>query len=218
MDDYKNDANSLIEEFEKELGNEPSLSQISIATTAQSSSLAPHSDNSLDSSAPFDSGMENDSEGEKEEQSGLDGRKSDSALSKSTFPGMKIDERHSNYILMYDMLTGIRISVSRCQAKPSRELEFSDYTSNLHLAFDSSGNEFTPSSKYDFKFKDYAPWIFRSLREAFRIDAADYLVLFSILIIDVLDRKVCFIRIGVSWEKWKLFLLFPRFQVHYKNY
>jgi len=34
----------------------------------------------------------------------------------------------------------------------------------------------TPSSKYDFKFKDYAPWVFRNLREEFHIDASDYLV------------------------------------------
>ena len=34
----------------------------------------------------------------------------------------------------------------------------------------------TPSSKYDFKFKDYAPWVFRSLREHSGLDAADYLV------------------------------------------
>jgi len=40
----------------------------------------------------------------------------------------------------------------------------------------STGNEMTPSSKYDFKFKDYAPWVFRSLRKHFHIDASDYLV------------------------------------------
>ena len=39
-----------------------------------------------------------------------------------------------------------------------------------------TGNELTPSAKYDFKFKDYAPWVFRRLREYFHIDAADYLV------------------------------------------
>jgi 1-phosphatidylinositol-4-phosphate 5-kinase len=39
------------------------------------------------------------------------------------------------------------------------------------------GNELTPSAKYDFKFKDYAPWVFRELREdVFHIDPADYLV------------------------------------------
>src|SRR6202035_6016611 len=107
------------------------------ATTTQSSSLLPHSDNSfLESSKSFDSCMENGAEEEKEEYGGLGGRKSDSALSKSTFPGMTIDERHSNYVLMYDMLTGIRISVSRCQAKLSRDLLPSDYTAALHLAFD----------------------------------------------------------------------------------
>lgn len=39
-----------------------------------------------------------------------------------------------------------------------------------------TSNEMAPS-KYEFRFKDYAPWVFRSLREAFKIDAADYLVL-----------------------------------------
>jgi 1-phosphatidylinositol-4-phosphate 5-kinase len=39
-----------------------------------------------------------------------------------------------------------------------------------------TGNELTPSAKYDFKFKDYAPWVFRHLRTTFRLDPADYLV------------------------------------------
>lgn len=34
----------------------------------------------------------------------------------------------------------------------------------------------TPSAKYDFKFKDYAPWVFRELREHFHLDPADYLL------------------------------------------
>lgn len=34
----------------------------------------------------------------------------------------------------------------------------------------------TPSARYDFKFKDYAPWVFRELREYFRLDPADYLL------------------------------------------
>lgn len=40
----------------------------------------------------------------------------------------------------------------------------------------SVGNELTPSAKYDFKFKDYAPWVFRELREHFHLDPADYLL------------------------------------------
>ncbi|KAI8603466.1 hypothetical protein EDD21DRAFT_302249 [Dissophora ornata] len=90
--------------------------------------------------------------------------------------GTRIGEDHVNYVLMYNMLTGIRVSVSRCQAKPRRELVDEDFTSAHKLAFDITGNELTPSSKYDFKFKDYAPWVFRNLREDFHIDASDYLV------------------------------------------
>lgn len=41
----------------------------------------------------------------------------------------------------------------------------------------SIGNELTPSARYDFKFKDYAPWVFRELREdCFQLDPADYLL------------------------------------------
>lgn len=40
----------------------------------------------------------------------------------------------------------------------------------------STGNELIPSAKYDFKFKDYAPWVFRHLRAKFRLDPADYLM------------------------------------------
>lgn len=44
------------------------------------------------------------------------------------------------------------------------------------LTPDSTGNELTPSAKYDFKFKDYAPWVFRHLRAKFQLDPADYLM------------------------------------------
>jgi 1-phosphatidylinositol-4-phosphate 5-kinase len=76
---------------------------------------------------------------------------------------------------MFDMLTGIRISVSRCMAKPSRELVDSDFTASHKLAFDEQGKELIPTSSYHFKFKDYAPWPFRHIREAFKIDQKDYL-------------------------------------------
>jgi 1-phosphatidylinositol-4-phosphate 5-kinase len=39
------------------------------------------------------------------------------------------------------------------------------------------GNELTPSAKYDFKFKDYSPFVFRNIRESiFHLDPADYLL------------------------------------------
>ncbi|KAF9051633.1 hypothetical protein BJ165DRAFT_1401124 [Panaeolus papilionaceus] len=91
--------------------------------------------------------------------------------------GNLIGEDHANYILMYNMLTGIRVGVSRCQAKIKRELTPEDFTARHKFSFDIVGNELTPSAKYDFKFKDYAPWVFRALREdAFHLDPADYLL------------------------------------------
>ncbi|KAI0375997.1 SAICAR synthase-like protein [Pilatotrama ljubarskyi] len=91
--------------------------------------------------------------------------------------GNLIGEDHVNYVLMYNMLTGIRIAVSRCQAKIRRPLTDEDYTARHKYSFDIVGNELTPSAKYDFKFKDYAPWVFRELREDyFHLDPADYLL------------------------------------------
>lgn len=90
--------------------------------------------------------------------------------------GNKVSEGHANYAAAYYMLTGIRVSVSRCNAKVNRTLTDEDFTACHKLAFDVSGNELIPSSKYDFKFKDYAPWVFRHLRELFKLDPADYLI------------------------------------------
>ncbi|KAI9632132.1 1-phosphatidylinositol-4-phosphate 5-kinase [Dioszegia hungarica] len=91
--------------------------------------------------------------------------------------GNLIGEDHVNFVLMYNMLTGIRIAVSRTQAKIRRPLTDEDYLARHKYSFDIVGNELTPSARYDFKFKDYAPWIFRDLREEhFHLDPADYLL------------------------------------------
>ncbi|KAG1851962.1 hypothetical protein F4604DRAFT_1592186, partial [Suillus subluteus] len=91
--------------------------------------------------------------------------------------GNLIGEDHANYVLMYNMLTGIRIAVSQCQAKIKRPLTEQDFTARHKYFFDIVGNELTPSARYDFKFKDYAPWVFRELREDhFSLNPADYLL------------------------------------------
>ncbi|ORZ10074.1 hypothetical protein BCR42DRAFT_333937 [Absidia repens] len=90
--------------------------------------------------------------------------------------GTRIGEGHQNYVLMYNMLTGIRIAVGRVSAKMDRPLVLEDFSAAHKLAFDVTGDELTPGAKYDFKFKDYAPWVFRHLREQFGIDPADYLI------------------------------------------
>ncbi|KAG0174161.1 Phosphatidylinositol-4-phosphate 5-kinase [Apophysomyces sp. BC1015] len=90
--------------------------------------------------------------------------------------GTRISEGHQNYVLMYNMLTGIRIAVGRVSAKADRPLTDEDFAAAHKLVFDVTGDELTPGAKYDFKFKDYAPWAFRHLREKFGIDPADYLI------------------------------------------
>jgi hypothetical protein len=50
--------------------------------------------------------------------------------------GTQIDERHQNFVLMYDMLMGIRTTVSRCNAKVNRELTLEDFKARHKLAFD----------------------------------------------------------------------------------
>ncbi|OAA65239.1 Phosphatidylinositol-4-phosphate 5-kinase [Niveomyces insectorum RCEF 264] len=90
--------------------------------------------------------------------------------------GTKVDETHSNWVVAYNMLTGIRVSVSRTNAKLDRPLTDEDFHAKQKSTFDIAGNELVPSAKYDFKFKDYAPWVFRHLRSLFHLDPADYLM------------------------------------------
>lgn len=90
--------------------------------------------------------------------------------------GKKVEEGHVNWVTAYNMLTGIRFTVSRTNAKMDRELTDADFDARHKFSFDITGNELTPSAKYDFKFKDYSPWVFRHLRAIFGLDPADYLV------------------------------------------
>lgn len=90
--------------------------------------------------------------------------------------GKKVEEGHVNWVTAYNMLTGIRFTVSRTNAKMDRELTDADFDAKHKFSFDVTGSELTPSAKYDFKFKDYSPWIFRRLRQNFGLDPADYLM------------------------------------------
>ncbi|KAF2150006.1 SAICAR synthase-like protein [Myriangium duriaei CBS 260.36] len=89
--------------------------------------------------------------------------------------GTKVAEGHENFETAYNMLTGIRFCVSRCNAKINRPLTTIDFRERRKTSFDVLGTELTPATKYDFKFKDYAPWVFRHLRDLFRVDQANYL-------------------------------------------
>lgn len=67
--------------------------------------------------------------------------------------GNPISDGHQSWLLMYNMLTGIRVAVSRCEAKAKRPLTKADYRATTKFSFDTLGNELTPSVKHDFKFK-----------------------------------------------------------------
>ena len=91
-------------------------------------------------------------------------KKKEMKRKRKTFPidddrvliGNKVSEGHVNFTIAYDMLTGIRVSVSHCSGK-MKPLIKEDFKSTKKLAFDFHGNESTPSSQYAFKFKDYSP-------------------------------------------------------------
>lgn len=55
---------------------------------------------------------------------------------KEVLVGNLIGEDHVNYVLMYNMLTGIRIGVSRCQAKIKRPLTDDDFAARHKFSFD----------------------------------------------------------------------------------
>ncbi|KAJ9647039.1 Phosphatidylinositol-4-phosphate 5-kinase [Coniosporium tulheliwenetii] len=89
--------------------------------------------------------------------------------------GTKVDQNHVNWVTAYNMLTGIRFTVSRTNAKMDRELTDADFKARHKFSFDMYDSKGLIMN-YDFKFKDYAPWVFRHLRANFGLDPADYLM------------------------------------------
>lgn len=50
--------------------------------------------------------------------------------------GTKVDEHHANWVTAYNMLTGIRVSVSRTNAKLDRPLTDADFEAKQKSTFD----------------------------------------------------------------------------------
>lgn len=50
--------------------------------------------------------------------------------------GTKVDQNHVNWVTAYNMLTGIRFTVSRTNAKIDRELTDADFTTRHKFSFD----------------------------------------------------------------------------------
>ena len=90
-----------------------------------------------------------------------------------------ISAGHESFELIFMMLMGIRTSVGRfcAQAPDARELAPSDFEQQWEGDFLGKGSAETPAHGHvDFRFKDYAPLVFRQIRERFGIEAPDYML------------------------------------------
>ncbi len=95
-----------------------------------------------------------------------------------------IDEVHQHYHLTYGMMFGIResVSIANQDVESLQERDFMVVDSNVYPPEGSSngGPGGRPSPPHilpkPFKFKDYAPQVFRRLRARFGIDPSDYLM------------------------------------------
>jgi 1-phosphatidylinositol-4-phosphate 5-kinase len=52
--------------------------------------------------------------------------------------GTKVDQNHVNWVTAYNMLTGIRFTVSRTNAKMNRDLTDADFEARHKFSFDMS--------------------------------------------------------------------------------
>ncbi|XP_071729866.1 phosphatidylinositol 4-phosphate 5-kinase 7-like isoform X2 [Rutidosis leptorrhynchoides] len=84
-----------------------------------------------------------------------------------------------SYYLMLNLQLGIRYTVGKSTRISVREMRYSDFgeKARIRTYFPGKGSQMTPPhSSIDFYWKDYCPMVFRSLREMFNLDAADYMM------------------------------------------
>ncbi|XP_026658227.2 phosphatidylinositol 4-phosphate 5-kinase 6-like [Phoenix dactylifera] len=92
--------------------------------------------------------------------------------------GETISKGHKNYELMLNLQLGIRHAVGK-QNMASLDLKASafDPKKKVWTKFPPQGSKRTPPHQScDFRWKDYCPLVFRTLRKLFQVDAADYMI------------------------------------------
>jgi len=97
----------------------------------------------------------------------------------------EIGEQHKCFELAYDMMFGVRHSVSQTHSNKQKELigslqtsteEPYLFTESKKYTFLKGGSSTTPPHTMDdFVFKDFCPQVFANLRKTFGIDATSYL-------------------------------------------
>jgi len=90
-------------------------------------------------------------------------------------PNVVVDENHQSYFLVFGMLTGIKTCVVEAERKAPQVLTTADFKYCEKLNIDSSGKIVKQGEKYDFEFKDYAPSVFKKIRELSNINCNDYI-------------------------------------------
>ncbi|KAJ7982347.1 Phosphatidylinositol-4-phosphate 5-kinase family protein [Quillaja saponaria] len=93
--------------------------------------------------------------------------------------GQTISKGHKNYDLMLNLQLGIRHSVGRPAPTTSLDLKASafDPKEKVWTKFPPEGSKYTPPHQScDFRWKDYCPVVFRTLRKLFKVDPADYMI------------------------------------------
>ncbi|CAM8897657.1 unnamed protein product [Rhodiola kirilowii] len=93
--------------------------------------------------------------------------------------GVTISKGHKNYDLMLNLQLGIRHSVGRPGPIPSLDLKTSafDPKEKVWTRFPPEGSKHTPPHhSCEFKWKDYCPLVFRTLRKMLNVDPADYMI------------------------------------------
>ncbi|KAL5708371.1 1-phosphatidylinositol-4-phosphate 5-kinase [Ranunculus cassubicifolius] len=93
--------------------------------------------------------------------------------------GETICRGHKNYELMLNLQLGIRHAVGRAAPATSLDLRSSafDPKEKVWTKFPPEGSKHTPPHQScEFKWKDYCPLVFRTLRKLFKVDAADYML------------------------------------------
>uniref|UniRef100_A0A0E0BF75 1-phosphatidylinositol-4-phosphate 5-kinase n=1 Tax=Oryza glumipatula TaxID=40148 RepID=A0A0E0BF75_9ORYZ len=93
--------------------------------------------------------------------------------------GETISKGHKNYELMLNLQLGIRHAVGRQSAPASLDLKSSafDPKEKVWTRFPPEGSKHTPPHQScDFRWKDYCPLVFRTLRKLFDVDPGDYML------------------------------------------
>ncbi|KAH7855479.1 hypothetical protein Vadar_025338 [Vaccinium darrowii] len=94
-------------------------------------------------------------------------------------PGVTISKGHKNYELMLNLQLGIRHSVGRPGPVATLDLKASafDPKEKVWTRFPTEGSKSTPPHQScEFRWKDYCPLVFRTLRKLFNVDPADYMI------------------------------------------